>query len=341
MKGINLYKHIRKVGLQRLVWPLIPILFAIITINWVPFKEIIYPIKVSSTQEAISAVENGYKYLELNLDSVTYSGYNYMKDSDVYGEYYYDLIDDNTCIFFLFDPVGSDEQKSVLSNVIKKVRVVETDGIFDNMLEMFSGTIDWTYEGVDGITKDYILTEKGYNRPLYIVMFVALVALLAYGSTLFMYNLTLVIMPWMNPKLLYTKLMTEKSLLKIGKFVSKIESEMENVQSLGGGMYITEHFFVDISKTEFSVVPLDEIKIAYEHGTLKSFMGIHLDVTYTLHLQCSKIIRFHAPRKRLDDVHAVLDYLKENRQEILIGYTNENRKLFRRILRSSARWFRG
>ena len=300
MKGKKIYKHIRRVGLKRLIWPLITMIFAIITIKWIPFEEIIKPIKVTSTKDAISAVEKGYKYLEISLDNIVYSGYNYMKDSDVYGEYYYDLIDEKTCLFFLLEPVGSDEQKSTINNVNKMVRVVETDGIFDNMLEMFSGTIDWTYEGVDDITKDYILTEKGYYRPLYIVMYMALTGLFIYGAILFSYNLLLVVMPWMNPKILYAKIKHDKSLLHIGRFVELVESELDEVESIGGGMYLTKHFFMDMTSSEFSIVPLDEVKMAYEHGTLKVFLGFHLDVTYTLHLTCSKLIRFHAPKKRLN-----------------------------------------
>ena len=64
-------------------------------------------------------------------------------------------------------------------------------------------------------------------------------------------------------------------------------------------------------------------------------------MTYTLHLKCSSIIRFHAPRKKLNDVHAVLNYLRENRPDILIGYTSENRKMFKKIIRNSMRWLRG
>ena len=316
-------------------------LFAIITIKWIPFDEIINPIVVYSTEEAIEAVENGHKYLELCVDEVIYSGYNYMRDENVYGEYYYDLIENGTCLFYLFDSSGSGQNFNSLKDVNKLVKVAEADGIFDNMLEMFSNTIDWTYEGVDEITKDYVLTEKGYNRTLYVVMLYALIALFIYGAMLFAYNLLLVIMPWMSPKILYAKIKREKSLFKIDRFVGEVVAEMEDAKHFGNGMYITKHYFLDLTKSEFTIVPIDDVKLAYEHGTLKTFLGIHLAVTYTLHLKCSKLIRFHAPKKKLADVHAVLEYLRENRPEILIGYTNENRKLFRRILKSSARWFKG
>lgn len=340
MTGNRIYKHIRKVGLRRLWWPLLPMLFAFIVIYFIPFQDIITPVRVSSTQEAIEAVENGHKYLEISLDKAIYTGYNYMKDERVYGEYYYELIDDKTCMFYLFETDKQEQNDAFLQVVNKRVRVVKRDGIFDNMLEMFSNSIGWTYEGVSDITVDYVLTEKGYNRTLYIVMLCALLTLFVYGASLFIYNMVLVVMPWMNPKILYAKIKREKSLLRLGRFIDKVEKELADVEPIGG-MYITKHYFMDLTKSEFTIIPLDDIKMAYEHSTLKTFLGFHLDVTYTLHLKCSSIIRFHAPRKKLNDVHAVLNYLRENRPDILIGYTSENRKMFKKIIRNSMRWLRG
>ena len=331
MKGNKLYKHIRNVGLRRLWWPLLPMLFAVAIIYFIPFEDIITPIRVNSTKEAIEAVERGHKYLEISLDKVVYTGYNYMKDERVYGEYYYDLVDDRTCLFYLFESDKHEQNDAFMQVEKRKVRVAKTDGIFDNMLEMFSNSIDWTYEGVSEITMDYVLTEKGYNRTLYIVMLCALLVLFVYGAMLFLYNMLLIIMPWMNPKILYAKI----------KLIASIEGELDNAKPIGGGMYITDHYFMDLSKSEFTIIPLDDIKMAYEHSTLKTFLGFHLDVTYTLHLKCSSIIRFHAPKKKLNDVHAVLNYIRENRPEILIGYTSENRKMFKKIIRNSMRWLRG
>ena len=340
MSSGKIYNHIRKVCLRHMLWPIVPIIAAVVALYMVPFEEMLKPVKVSSTEEAMQAVEDGHVYLEVQLPRLIYSGYNYMKDSDVYGEYYYDLVNNESCVFFLIEPSAGENSQKILNNVTKRVKVIETNGIFDNMLEMFSNSIAWTSEGVSEVTEPYVLSEKDYHYMTYSVLFGLVLLSLVYGLSLFVYNLIFVIVPWMSPRIIYPKLQYEGKLFKINGFVKNVAKEMEEPHVLEGDMYVTEHFFVNLGKTEFCIVPIDKIRFAYEHSTLKSFMGIHLDVTYTLHLKCSKFIRYHITKKNMEQTNAILDYFKENKQDILIGYTNENKVLAKEIIKRSTRWFK-
>lgn len=336
----KMYSHIRKVSLRHMLWPMFTIAVAIGIVMMIPFDEMLNPIRVSSTEEAIKAVEEGYEYIEISSPRLIYSGYNHMKDSDIHGEYYYDLVNDNECVFFMLEPSDDGSTEKVLYNVIKRVRVIETTGVFDNMLEMFSNTIGWTPEGVSAVTEPYILSELDYHYRTYMVIFIAVVMLFIYGAVLFIYNLIFVIAPWMSPRILYPKWQYERTLFKINGFVQKVVEEMENPKVCEGDMYITEHFFVNVSKSEICIIPIDKIKFAYEHSTLKSFLGMHLDVTYTLHLKCTKIVRYHITKKTLEQVNIILDYFRENESNILIGYTNENKALAKEVIKRSAGWFK-
>lgn len=336
----KIYSHIRKVSFRHMIWPIFPIILAVSILVLVPFEEMLMPVRVSSTEEAIKAVEEGHTYIEVTIPRLIYSGYNHMKDSDVYGEYYYDLVNNSSCVFFMLEPSEAEDNQRVLYNVTKRVRVTETNGIFDNMLEMFSGVIDWTPEGVAGVTKPYILSELDYHYTIYMVTFVVAMVLLAYGVVLFVYNLIFVIAPWMSPRIIYPKLQYEQKLFKINNFLEKVVKEMEEAKVCEGDMYITDHFFVNVSKSEFCIIPIDKIRFAYEHSTLKSFLGMHLDVTYTLHLKCTNIVRYHITKKTLEQANIVLEYFKENEPNILIGYTNENKALAKEIIKRSAGWFK-
>lgn len=336
----KMYTHVRKVSLRQMIWPLFPITVSVVLLLMIPFEAMLNPIRVSTTEEAIKAVEEGHEYMEVTLSRLIYSGYNYMKDSDVYGGYYYDLTDSSDCVFFLLEPVEARDYESAIYNVTIRVRVIETNGIFDNMLEMFSSTIDWTPEGVSGVTKPYVLSEMDYNFTTYLVIFILVITSMVYGIALFIYNLIFVIAPWLSPRILYPKLQFDGSLFKLNRFMGKVAEEMNNPRVCEGGMYITEHFFVNVDKTEFCIIPINRIRFAYEHSTLKSFLGMHLDVTYTLHLKCTKIIRYHITKKTLEQANMILDYFKENNPEILIGYTNENKLLAREIIKRSTGWFK-
>lgn len=337
MKARDFYKKIRIIYFRHLIWPIFPILVSVMLLMILPFNEIINPLKVNSVEEALEAVNNGHKYLEISTSRLIYSGYNYMRDTDVHGEYYYELVDGDKCVFFLMKPTPEEDGNINLYNVTKRVKVEKTNGIFDNMLNMFADTIGWTEEGVNEITEDYILSEVDYHYRTYFVIMILLLAMLAYGMLIFVYNLIFALLPRFSPKLLVAKYyFKEKKSYNMNGFVEFVAKEMEEAKICQGNMYITEHFFVNMDKTDIDIVPINKIVLAYEHSTLKSFLGMHLKVTYTLHLKCSRLFRFFAQKKSIDDVNSILDYFRENEPDILIGYTSENKQLAKK----STSWFR-
>ena len=222
----EIYNHIRRVSLKRMIWPIFPVIATIIISQMVPFREMLNPKVVTSTEEAIAAVEEGHTYLQIKLPQLIYSGYNYMKDSEVHGEYYYDLVDNTDCVFYMLEPAETTSYQKSITDVNRRVKVIETNGIFNNMLEMFAGVIDWTTEGVVSVTKPYVLSEMDYNYPFYVIMFLLVLAMFAYGVILFVYNLILAVAPWMSPKIIYAKLRYEGKLFKIDNFLNKVVEEM-------------------------------------------------------------------------------------------------------------------
>lgn len=341
MKAGDIYKKIRKIYFRHLIWPLFPIIMSVAFLIMVPFEEILYPVRVNSMDEVVEAVNNGEKYLELSLSRLTYSGYNYMRDTDVHGKYYYELTGEgDKCVFVLLEPSKANEKATKLSDVTIRVKVTETNGIFDNMLSMFAGNINWTEEGVSGMTEDYVLSQVDYHYRVYFILLVVLLVTFAYGLIIFAYNILIALVPRLCPKLLYAKYYFKSHKTKgMDKFVEHLSRELEAAKVCQGNMYITDHFIINMDNMDIDVVPVNKIMMVYEHSTLKSFMGIHLKVSYTLHLKCSKLICFHAPRKNIDDVNCILDYIRENEPDILVGYTSDNKQLMRGIIKKRTGWF--
>ena len=341
MKTKSIYKNIRKIYLRHLWWPMFPIIVSVIFLIVIPFGEIINPIKVSSTEDAIKAAENGYKYMEFTAERLIYSGYVYMKDTDVYGEYYYDMVNGQTCVFYLLKPMEDQADATNIYNISKKVKVIEANGIFDNMLRMFADDIGWTEEGVKSVTKNYILSEVDYHKNLYTVLWLLLMSSLIYGASVFLYNLFCAVFPMLSPKLLIAKhFHKNRKSRSMNSFIELVAREMEEPKLCVGNMYITEHFFVNMDKHDYAIVPLKKIVLAYQHSTLKSFFGIHLNVSQTLHLKCPNLLRFHAPKKTTEETDAIIEYFKENEPGIFIGYTNENRQIVKEVINKSTSWFR-
>lgn len=330
MKNSIILTNIRKIALRHLIIPIITIAVTSSIICFLPFRDVFSPVIAHSSQEAIESIESGKKYIKVTVPKLIYSGYKYMKNNKVYGLYYYDLADNNTCLFYLLDPSRS--EKHTLTNVTLTVRADNGGGIFGNMLDMFAAKIGWTSEGVKSITKSYILNENEYNYALFLFIFIALSIVWIYCLVFILYNLLLAMFPFMDPDILLAMYHLRKK--NVFKTVSFIDKELAESKISHGGMYITDHFFINIGKSEFSVVLLNQIVFAYDHSTLHSLFGIHLNVTYTLHLKCYHMRRSHCPQKTVDDINAILDYFKENEPDILIGHTAENKLLAKEIIKN-------
>ena len=336
MKAREIYKKIRKIYMRNILLPIAAIVFPLGFLVFLPFDKVLEPKVVSSTEEAIEAIEEGYEYLEISMTRLIYSGYDYMRDEDVYGQYYYDLVDGKECLFYLLKPENEINRETYIYGVNKKVKVEETNGIFNNMLSMFSNSIGWTEEGVKDITKEYILSEVSYHYNVFLSLYILLLATLIYGVALLIYSFLVIAFPILCPRIIIAKWLFKSgrhsSLTNFVRLVAR-ETEDENAINIGS-MYITKHFILNMDTKDFDLVPIDRIIIAYEHSTLKSFLGMHLKVSYTLHLKCSKLMRFHISRKTLEEANSVLDYIRENKPDTLVGYTNENKELVKEIVNS-------
>lgn len=336
MKAQEIYSKIRKIYLRNIILPIVAIIIPLCLLIFIPFDKVLKPKVVNSTQEAIAAIEEGYKYIEISIDRLIYSGYDYMRDEDVYGQYYYDLVDGKQCLFYLLEPEKEVNRETYIYSVNRKVRVEETNGIFDNMMSMFANSIGWTEEGVREITNKYILSEMSYHYNVMLSLYVLIVATLVYGVGLLIYSLVIIACPILCPRIIIAKWLfrsgRHSNLTKFVKLIAK-ETEDENAISIGS-MYITKHFIINLDSRDFDLIPIDRIIIAYEHSTLKSFLGMHLKVWYTLHLKCSKLWRFHISRKTLEEANSVLDYIRTNKPDTLVGYTNENKELVKEIVNS-------
>lgn len=336
MKAREIYKKIRKIYMRNILLPIAAIVFPLGLLVFLPFDKVLEPKVVSSTEEAVEAIEEGYEYLEISMTRLIYSGYDYMRDEDVYGQYYYDLVDGKECLFYLLKPENEINRETYIYGVNKKVKVEETNGIFNNMLSMFSNSIGWTEEGVKDITKEYILSEVSYHYNVFLLLYILLLATLIYGVALLIYSFLVIAFPILCPRIIIAKWLFKSgrhsSLTNFVRLVAR-ETEDENAINIGS-MYITKHFILNMDTKDFDLVPIDRIIIAYEHSTLKSFLGMHLKVSYTLHLKCSKLMRFHISRKTLEEANSVLDYIRENKPDTLVGYTNENKELVKEIVNS-------
>ena len=318
------FSHIRKTSIKHLVISMVPLIIIFIILALIPFKEIFWSDYVNTAGDAVRAHQNGTTFITVNPEVIYYTGYDLMEDGKSKGAYYYEIQNDNKCIFYLMNEAKDTIESSYKSSGIL-VKFKKSNGLFDNMLEMLSKTIDWNYDGLKEITSDIILVQIDNVVWIYQVVFVILLIIILYLLYIVINSLLYSIFPVLHP-----------AVRKIKRFLNydsyKVLSEDLDYQVVtdvahAGGMYITENFFIHLGNFYVNIVPLSEIVFVYENSQMRSLSGMHFKILYTLHLRGNKRFRCSCPGKTKEDADFILDYFAKNYPDILNGYTDENRKL--------------
>lgn len=315
--------HIRKTSIKHLVISVVPLLIIFIIFALIPFKELFWSDYVNTASEALKAHQNGSTFITVTPEVIYYTGYDLMEDRKSKGAYYYEIQDDNKCVFYLMN-----ESEDIIENKYRDtgilVKFKKSNGLFDNMLEMLSKTIDWNYDGLKEITSDTILVQIDNVLWLYQLVFIILLMVILYLLYIVINNFLYSIFPILHP-----------AVRKIKRFCNydsyKALSEDLDYQVItdvahAGGMYITENFFIHLGSFYVNIVPLSEVVFVYKNSQIKSLSKMHFKILYNLHLIGNRRFRCTCPGKTKEDTDFILDYFANNYPDILNGYTDENRR---------------
>ena len=91
-------------------------------------------------------------------------------------------------------------------------------------------------------------------------------------------------------------------------------------------MFITEHYFIMTSPYGNAIVPIQEILWIYKYSTLNKVLWYHFSISYTLHITANKHLFIHCPKNIKSDIDGIMDYLAEANHDILVGFTEANRR---------------
>ncbi len=324
---LNVKKHIRIFCLKHVLIPIIPLIFSILLLEWIPFSNIFLPYHIDSPADAQEAYDNGYYYVEFNLDRALYTGYDTMKGNSPATSYYYDL-DKNYCTFLQFDFENTNERSASLINYTITAKLVHGDAIYDQMIEQFASDIGWTGSGLNKISSPIIISESEYHLLRYVIFFLITITILIVSLLSILSNILYIIIPKWHPAII--------KLRKFGKItINDIDNELNDSLILDAGhMHITKHYFVDLGRMEISIIPLDRIIWSYSHNHWNNFLHMHFKLVYTLTNITDNNMKFTSIWKNRTDTKAIIEYLHAYNENILIGHTPENKKLYKEIRKS-------
>lgn len=318
----KIYKAIRLVSLRNLFLPVVSVIIALGIYYFLPFRDVFSPTKVKGSTAAITLYNQGHKYADLSIEKLYYTGFDIRAEGEVIASYYYE-ISDNRCVFYILSGSIVENTPAELENVNIIAKLKESDGLLENMITAFAGTIGWTPEGVSGAAGTVVIDETAYHLERYVAGFVLLLAYVIYSMTLVTINIIYILVPAIHLSLL--KYYATRP-FGIKRAIREIKYDFEKRQCINAGnMYITKKYFYNLGKKEVHIVPVENIIMGYEHSRLISIFGIHIKMKHTLYfvgIHGEKII---SSEKNTTDVMTVTDYLKENYPDIIWGHTKENK----------------
>ena len=314
-------QYIRRCQLKRIIYPAGLLLFCILLIWKLPLKNQLHPVSYSLTDSLEQLAEEGYSYISLTADTLYDTGCDYEKNDKIEGHYYYSLVN-GTCQFFLL-PVSSPGagHQSTMNQVSLTGKIISGNEMYEKLVSQTASALGWTTEGVQNISSPYVITTLHYITSLDILLYVALALSILAGS------IGLVIM-------VFYSIAPQKagSLSRLRRYPGNhsldiVEEEIQNrVLVHSGSFYVTEHYMASFSDPDVQILPLSSIVWIYRHSSFFKLFCHHFTPTYYLVFmdQFGKI--YECSSRKKEDTTDVIRAIRKFHPEILIGYTQENKK---------------
>ncbi|MFA9375517.1 MAG: DUF6709 family protein [Lachnotalea sp.] len=317
MKKQLIAKTIRKIYLAKLLPALLFIAFTIIIFIKYPISEILLPNQLDNVNNLVDSYQSGQKFVNINVPSLYYTGYDCKKNSIKIGSYYYSIINDK-CVFFLLTNKTSNNAALELTDVTIKSKLVPDVKHLDFLSSNFASDLSWTSHDFNKITCDFIVSDLDSFVPISYALLIFMSVIDLYSIVSMIFCLTFIIAPQFSPicKHLGNGKSTKKAL-------HEVDLELKGDRYFYvSDMSITSNYFIEIGKYHAEIIPLNNIIWAYKHSNMSKFFGI----SYTLIIYSNhNVSRFKHKQKY--DVDFILEYLEENCPNIIIGNTKEHKIL--------------
>lgn len=315
----NITQRIRTVCKNKLGIPVALCILMLIIFILCPFVSVFHPTAINDIHQVTSKND----YVKVKAEQLYYTGYNLEKSSgSLYGYYY--SIKDGKSIFAIIPIEGTPED--IVKNYTFKAKVTNPNRAFKKMLESYTNDLNWNVDSLTKVNADFILSNADYNPLrymifLWIVLVIFLIALKRVISCLLA-----IINPYIYPVCTFIGKNEQEILIDDAQY----ELESENYIQIND-MYITENYFIDLSTTKISIIPLDEIVWCYRMGEF----SLNPKDTAPEFSICFMILSgsiITAKHKSSDEALELINAIRATGYEIIIGHSEAKRKEAKRVV---------
>lgn len=213
--------------------------------------------KVKSIEEMNFLKENQLFNIQLTMEEIKYTGYDYYEDGKLKGAYYYGFLDDS-CVFFLIE---TDEPEETLSDYTVKGKMLANNPSLETVLNQFALDTGLSYDTMAEFSYPLLVSEIDYplvfNVSIRVLVVIPFLAVLVYIGF------------WIN-RLLYPEKSGEaKKLLAYGDPVEVMNGLNEQIKSnlvfKTKGCYITEEYMISYNLWKIDVIRIQDIQFISKH----------------------------------------------------------------------------
>lgn len=284
-----------------------------------PFINIFHPTNVDD----IYKVESSHSYVNVTADTLYYSGYNLINAGGSDYGYYYALKDDQ-CIFTVI-PIEKTPD-AVIHNYKFKAKVAKPDKTYKKMISAFSKDLNWNEDGLSDVTVDFVLSNADYHPFLYMILFWFVLVALFISIKKF----AGAVMGFVNPELYPVCTFLGRHVQK--ELIDEAQEELSTQNYIQiNSMYITENYFIDLSKYKVSVIPLNEIVWCYRLGTISLNPKVH-DPEYSIHFTILNGAVITVKHKTSDEALELINAIRATEYNIIIGHSEAKRRQAKKIV---------
>lgn len=314
-------RNIRTFYKRRLLAPICYLLLLAVLFFLFPIGDMFAPAKMSTQEVITSAYSDGYEYITTVFENLTFTGYTTSRFQSINGYWYYGSIKD-TCYIVLLSPNTCEEGLPTLEQVSVTCRIASGKDSYTELLEYLAKDLDWSLSGIQNQLPSYYFSEPDYNPLANLMIFFVYNGTFLYAVISLTRYALFIKYPVLAPAV--------QNLVVFGNPKLQLEEAEEELATLPQlateDLFITEHYFIMTSPYGNAIVPIQEILWIYKHSTLYKFLWYHFSISYTLHITANKHLYIQCPKNIKSDIDGIMDYLAEANHDILVGFTEENRK---------------
>lgn len=314
-------RSIKSVYLKKLIAPFLSFLLLIILWFLLPFSELLFPNRLSDYTQIENSARKGKPYIQIDLTDLYFTGYTNTLLGQTTGYYYYTL-QEGRCIFVLLSGRTSEEGLPHIEHARIRGKILNRGRGYQQLAEALAQDLDWTERGLKGKTSSYLISEPAFLSPLSIFLLFLYFSMTIYALAEIGTSILYIFFPVLSPPCRRLGRFGKASLL-----LAEAEEELATLPQLATeDMFITEHYFIEIADSGIAVVPIQEMVWIYKYSTLHKIFWYHFNISYTLHITTSKHLHIQCPKNIKSDIDGIIDYLAEANHNILVGFSEENRR---------------